>query len=294
MNLFKDNLLNTLLDRKKRYIPVRETVKRWRKNRHRKYSVLDFNDIQTSVKSSDTIFILGTGSSINQITDKQWRVISSHDSFGLNWWALHQFVPTYYYSEYPHGKVFFSKYLSLLGPKFSNDYTETLFFLSFNRAVRRGIHPKATNELFPENSKVCFFNYEKPLRFESENSITPDDFRRTLFHRGTLTAVLELVRRIGYKRIVLLGVDLVNHSYFYDNYPEMQWSDDLAYLSPASERAEKPYFAVESFSRKKFGLHDYLFKAYDLYYKPEGIEFFTGSKESLLAEEIPVFDFNEA
>ena len=37
-------------------------------------------------KTSDTIFILGSGPSINLITDDQWDHISSCNSIGFNYW----------------------------------------------------------------------------------------------------------------------------------------------------------------------------------------------------------------
>ena len=50
-------------------------------------------------KSSDKLFILGSGSSITDISDTQWAHIDEHDSFGLNRWPVHEFTPTYYTFE---------------------------------------------------------------------------------------------------------------------------------------------------------------------------------------------------
>ena len=50
-------------------------------------------------KRSDTLFILGTGPSINQISPERWRVIAQHNSLALNFWFYHSFVPTYYVVE---------------------------------------------------------------------------------------------------------------------------------------------------------------------------------------------------
>ncbi len=50
-------------------------------------------------KKSDTIFILGSGSSVNDLTEENWTVINSHDSIGFNFWLIHEFVPTFYFIE---------------------------------------------------------------------------------------------------------------------------------------------------------------------------------------------------
>ena len=49
--------------------------------------------------TSDTVFILATGSSINGYPDSHWKTIEAHDSIGLNFFLLHDHVPTYYVME---------------------------------------------------------------------------------------------------------------------------------------------------------------------------------------------------
>jgi hypothetical protein len=52
-------------------------------------------------KKSDTMFILGSGSSVNKFTNKHWDIISDNDSLGLNFWIAHDFIPTFYCYEEP-------------------------------------------------------------------------------------------------------------------------------------------------------------------------------------------------
>ena len=51
------------------------------------------------LKSSDKLFILAPGSSINNITKNEFQEISNHDSIGLNYFIFHEFVPTNYLIE---------------------------------------------------------------------------------------------------------------------------------------------------------------------------------------------------
>ncbi len=51
------------------------------------------------VKSSDTVFVLGSGWSINEISDQHWEVVGRHDSIALNFWPVHHFVPRLYLFE---------------------------------------------------------------------------------------------------------------------------------------------------------------------------------------------------
>ena len=46
-------------------------------------------------KRSDTLIVLGSGASINDISPERWKAIARHDSVGFNFWPIHPFVPTY-------------------------------------------------------------------------------------------------------------------------------------------------------------------------------------------------------
>ena len=61
-------------------------------------------------KKSDICFILGTGSSINNISEKEWDVISKHDSWTLNNWIYHPFfVPDFYFVQVKNYDYFIVK-----------------------------------------------------------------------------------------------------------------------------------------------------------------------------------------
>ena len=50
-------------------------------------------------KRSDTLVVLGSGSSINRLDERALSFIRSNDSLGFNFWLLHDLVPTYYMVE---------------------------------------------------------------------------------------------------------------------------------------------------------------------------------------------------
>jgi len=51
------------------------------------------------IKNSDTVFLLGSGPSINAIPKEKWSAIAKHDSMACNFWLFHKFVPTFYFYE---------------------------------------------------------------------------------------------------------------------------------------------------------------------------------------------------
>jgi hypothetical protein len=53
--------------------------------------------------ASKTLFILGSGWSVNELTDRMLRHIGDHQSVGINFWFFHNFVPTAF--SFDAGKV---------------------------------------------------------------------------------------------------------------------------------------------------------------------------------------------
>src|SRR5271168_4885428 len=58
-------------------------------------ATLDLRNLRTS----DTLFVLGSAWSINEIDDERWQIIGRHDSVGINFWPAHPFVPRFFHFE---------------------------------------------------------------------------------------------------------------------------------------------------------------------------------------------------
>ena len=52
------------------------------------------------LKKSNTLVILGTNASINNIKPAVWEKISEYDTLAVNYWLYHEYVPTYFVFEY--------------------------------------------------------------------------------------------------------------------------------------------------------------------------------------------------
>ena len=50
-------------------------------------------------KGSDVAVFLGSGSSINNITNRQWKTMSKLDTWTVNNWVYHPFIPKFYHLE---------------------------------------------------------------------------------------------------------------------------------------------------------------------------------------------------
>lgn len=176
-------------------------------------------------KKSDTIFILGSGPSINDITKKQWNVIANNDSIGFNWWFVHDFVPTFYVFQSAHDqmlKILEDKYLSY----------KNVPFLIRGSAFARGSFDFSDKRFNLLKTSPVYFVNEYPI--SASCAIKPDLLYRYMDAlglmtygeiapfipkwRGTLGLLISLAYQMGYKNIVLCGMDMHNADHFWD-YP---------------------------------------------------------------------------
>lgn len=179
-------------------------------------------DIQ-KYKSSDTLFIMGSGASINDFQEQEWELIKKHDSMGINFWLIHDFVPTYYMFEPTRDMQRLNTFLKLIELK-TDDYKQIPFLV---KDVEHYSHLNLSK--FPDAIKPnLYVPYKFSLPGNNELSLTKS-LKLTallnlykiksllLFKRASLSTAISFGFKMGYKEIVLCGVDLNNTQYFYEN-----------------------------------------------------------------------------
>ena len=188
------------------------------------------------LKTSDTVFILGSGWSINEIPDNRWNVIGRHDTIGFNFWPVHPFVPRIFVFENLCTSMqqdLYRAFYSIIERR-AHDYRHTV-------KIATEPHPQSERQLlhelppgFRENLYVGYTatpparsdaELEAGMRFLRSNGVfQPGDNVEWLFkYGGSVIAMLSLAVRMNYKRIVLCGIDLGKQDYFYhhrERYPE--------------------------------------------------------------------------
>lgn len=186
-------------------------------------------------KRSDVLFVLGSGPSINQITPDRWQAIARHDSLALNFWVLHPFVPRFYffesieYSQYPEAARLMLQWFA----RRAEDYHDTLkVAMEIHRRGRQMVE-----ELPPEfrDNLYAALSVPAPARNEGEleyalqyltwHQLFASDrnYSRLLKYAASITTAVALAAKVGYKKVVLCGVDLRDQRYFFqdqDLYPE--------------------------------------------------------------------------
>lgn len=180
---------------------------------------------------SKTLFILGSGWSVNELTEGMLQHISNHQSVGINFWFFHDFVPTAF--SFDAGKV----------PEGEESYVRTTLRVMgslFGRQEVRDANPKVLYlrpaQLDPDYLVPCppelndssWVSGRANLLSRDPDSVEAD--LRVLTKRAVLgklpSGVLpdngsSVVRLIflalaqGFKDIVLVGIDLDTRPHFW-------------------------------------------------------------------------------
>lgn len=170
------------------------------------------SDIRTS---SDTVIILGSGSSINDISDEEWAAIAdTADTMAFNHFYRGQFVDIDYHivREMARGPSALSRHEDITsyldGVDSNPHYDETVFFALHDR--------KATDTIWAlyvldglAGRPVCRYQNDRSREMPGETIEEIAHLAATLFDAINLSYLL------GYDRIVLAGVDLYDRRYFW-------------------------------------------------------------------------------
>jgi hypothetical protein len=207
------------------------------------------------LKTSDTVFVLGSGSSINEISDARWKVIGRHDTIAMNFWPVHPFIPRIYLFEniarIEGDELLFDALRGLLERR-ALDYRNTFKIVSEFIPLRARQLVLEIPETF---RRLLYIGYSasvvardkkelvRGLRYMLRKSVF-DQGNQMHWHfkyAGSVLAAMSLAVRIGYSRIVLCGIDLGTAEYFYqrpERYPEAcQWEfAPRNQLHPAARR----------------------------------------------------------
>ena len=180
------------------------------------------------LKTSDTVFILGSGWSINEISAQHWNTMATHNTIGFNFWPVHPFVPHIFVFENLCASTQTDLYRAFhaIIARRAEQYRDTV-------KIATEPHPQSERQLLHELPHAfrqnLYVGYTAPVTARSNAELEsgmhylrstgvfqPGDRVRWLFkYGGSAVAMLSLAVRMNYKRIVLCGIDFGKQDYFY-------------------------------------------------------------------------------
>lgn len=208
-------------------------------------ALLSRNDYPIREALNATFFILGSGASVNDLTPAKWAQISCGVSVGLNSWAFHPFLPDAFALENPRDTVFANQAAAisrgLARAKLGTDPRKIWFFrdgaatsdmpkiaLPVTLARHQRIYGRVQFPAVKRDKLTSLL--EKYLLFDSLGKLAP---HLLLDNGSTVVRMVNLALRAGFKEIVLVGVDLGDRGYFFEEDPQI--SESLGIIAPEME-----------------------------------------------------------
>ena len=240
------------------------------------------------------MFLLGSGSSINQISASRWNTIRRYDSIGFNFWLFHDLVPTIYLFEMTQdADVEVTKILADVANKSSERYRQTPKIVSEFRngsTLFDRLGDEFRADLYAYLSVPAYVDSDRQLTISMKllkrlGVFAPGSKAHNLFkHGGSLSVAISLAIKMGYRRIVLCGIDLNCPTYFYEDkalYPDVGTFQNSIYTAkhdsivPGLFRCSYPIDKIVAELKKEI-------------LDPMGIEIYVENKSSALYPNIPL------
>ena len=223
----------------------------------RQLGILPFAELDLrAVKRSDILFILASGSSINEISLARWDAIARHDSIGFNFWPIHPFVPGMYLMEAipknsPQGMF---EPLCRIAHQRAKEYTNVVKVVTELRNAMPGMRFAGSEEwvgpLYALRTIPVAARTESEFAYglsylRSKGVFDVVDRINIVFKQAsTLSSLIALAIRMQYRTIVLCGVDLNHSEYFYQDkvlYPETASLEFSPHYRPHATNSPMPW-----------------------------------------------------
>jgi hypothetical protein len=249
----------------------------WSRSR---YLVLDEDTLKTT-KRSHTAFVFGCGFSLNEISTAEWTQIAEHDTIGFNYFSRQRWVRTDYHLV---GEVAAQDDLDRLSwvpaiEEYARLLRDNPFYERTIIGLQAGWYAYQSNRLassrgLPSGTRVFRYKriarglYHPPSRSLSEG----------LVHgAGSLIGCVNFAYAMGWRRIVIAGVDLYDTRYFW--LPSDQGRSDMQQvhgIGPAEPHPTAPTVIP------------YLQRWRELMER-DGVSLMVYNPRSLLADVLPVY-----
>ena len=253
-------------------------------------------------KSSDTLFIMGSGPSICDMNSDQFNHISKHDSFGFTNWTLHDHVPTYYMNEFKFKdeemiRCAEQELYNLVAKKKLYKDTALIFragsteFKKINGINKLGLPFK--NIFLALDVGVYGKNkdeFMKSLLFLKKCRILNSQFL-LLQKSASLFRVIIFAYKLGYKKIVLCGIDLTGEQYFWEKEINKYSKKDLIIPILESNRTLSHKTNNPGKSTGGMIISDIIYATNETLLGPNSIELSVESEQSYFFPKYPIYDW---
>lgn len=241
-----------------------------------------------ALRKSDTVFVFGSGASLNEITTAEWTHIARHDVFGFN---------AFYYQRWAdvdfhllrgglYGELRWRGYAEeVMGEiRKSPHYRNTVFVMQ-EEYLAQFCNQLIGYRLLPPVRGVLKYHTDR-----REGTLPSRDLSDGLRHvAGTLSDAVACAYCLGWRHIVLAGVDLYDSRYFWlppDKVPTVDRATARVTAAEANALGGNRYSDLHYTLRN--GVVE-LMAEWRRHFAAEGVQMTVYNPRSLLARELPVY-----
>jgi hypothetical protein len=246
-------------------------------------------------RRSDTVFVFGSGYSLNDLTPAEWRHFAAHDVFGFSGFVHQRWLRTDFHlvrgwDEAPEGLARRSASAAAYGRMIrENPYFEDTLYILHGDFGSMTTHTLVGDRLLPAGARICW--YRTAARLDGRPS---EAWAKGITHGpGTLADVVNVAYLLGWKRIVLVGVDMYDSRYFWgppDATLGFNERGEFTAVTPATEHAVR---WDERHHASRNGVIE-LLGAWTRTFAARGVTVSVYNPHSLLRDVMPVYDATSA
>ena len=285
------------------YVVKAVTTRSMMKRFNEQLGTRPLSDLPVEVwRAGATAFILGSGPSINGMSDDQWRHVRQGTSIGFNWWLHHPHVPDLYVFE--DALETHRDTLQQRADAYASVPVILKHLVCGFTADPQAEQLELLRDYPPEVLAHTYLSSELPLRGNS-----PLQLRHALrlaawlglfrtsrrvqwlpIRSSSLTYLIALCVRAGFDEIVLCGVDLNRPGTFYSTPEELE-----AGIDPAGRDGRAtPIHETEDPSYKSLPISTILSVLDQQVLHPRGIQLWVAHPGSALAGVLPVYAWEDS
>jgi hypothetical protein len=265
----------------------------WNLRGQRSYPMLNEANF-TASRRSDTLFILGSGSSVNNLTTEEWQHIAQHDTMSFNWFIHQDFVRVDYHIirellvAEPFNRQSWEPEVQIYISKLENNphYRDTILLAQAGWMAITGNRLVGCRLLNPRYRILRFHNRL------TDNPLPSQHLSEGIVHHlGTLSDTIQFGIIGGWKHLVFVGVDLYDRRSFWLKPDELR--EDYRYYeaekSNGTGTALKEASVDTPHNTAVNGILPFMRQWYE-HLIAQGLQMSVYNPHSLLAEFMPVYE----
>ena len=245
-------------------------------------------------KKTDKLFIFGSGRSLNEIENETWAKIDKNDCLGFNGsYHLEKVNFTYHVLRAGHEdptfenknkleeEISYAKYTVKKINK--NIFLDKTIFLFSSGISQHFPNLLLGYKLWNKSNQIFQYRTNKVEKYPKGN------MHRGLSHRsGTLIDAITFGYHMGYKEIVLIGVDLYDNQYFWVEAGKTIWFDRNIREEVISDTTNRGIKYDQPHNTVNNGLIE-LINDWNIYFKKNNIKLSVFNPKSLLNKVLPIY-----